>query len=54
VVSFAPLAAGRTLLTKQSTFPSIEARNAVMKFGAVELGMQTVEKLAAYLARVEG
>ncbi len=33
----------------RSTFPSIEARNAVMKFGAVELGMQTVEKLAAYL-----
>jgi hypothetical protein len=35
----------------RSTFPSIEARNAVMKFGAVELGMQTVEKLAALVER---
>src|SRR5580692_2586204 len=48
-VSFAPLGPDRTLLTMHSTFPSIEARNAVIKFGAVELGMQTVEKLAAYL-----
>ena len=48
-VTFAPAGAGRTLLTMRSTFPSIEARNAVMKFGAVELGMQTVEKLAAYV-----
>lgn len=53
VVSFAALGAGRTLLRKQSTFPSIEARNAVMKFGAVELGMQTIEKLAAHLAHAE-
>ncbi|HLH47734.1 MAG TPA: SRPBCC domain-containing protein [Roseiarcus sp.] len=39
----------RTLLVRTATFPSIDARNAVMKFGAVELGMQTIEKLAAYL-----
>jgi uncharacterized protein YndB with AHSA1/START domain len=51
VVTFAALGANRTLLTMRSTFPSIEARNAVMKFGAVELGMQTVEKLAAFLER---
>jgi uncharacterized protein YndB with AHSA1/START domain len=49
LVTFAPAGAGRTLLTMRSTFPSVEARNAVMKFGAVELGMQTVEKLAAYV-----
>jgi uncharacterized protein YndB with AHSA1/START domain len=49
LVTFAALGQGRTLLTMRSTFPSIEARNAVMKFGAVELGMQTVEKLAAYV-----
>lgn len=49
LVTFAPAGAGRTLLTMRSTFPSIEARNAVMKFGAVELGMQTVEKLAVYV-----
>lgn len=49
LVTFAAAGPGRTLLTMRSTFPSIEARNAVMKFGAVELGMQTVEKLAAYV-----
>lgn len=49
LVTFAPAGTGRTLLTMRSTFPSVEARNAVMKFGAVELGMQTVEKLAAYV-----
>ena len=49
LVTFAAAGEGRTLLTMRSTFPSVDARNAVMKFGAVELGMQTVEKLAAYL-----
>jgi uncharacterized protein YndB with AHSA1/START domain len=49
LVTFAPAGAGRTLLTMRSTFPSVEARNAVMKFGAVELGKQTLEKLAAYV-----
>jgi uncharacterized protein YndB with AHSA1/START domain len=49
LVTFAEAGEGRTLLTMRSTFPSVEARNAVMKFGAVELGMQTVEKLAAYV-----
>ena len=49
VVTFAPLGSDRTLLIMTSTFASMEARDAVMQFGAVELGMQTVEKLAAYL-----
>ena len=49
VTTFKAIGAGRTLLTKTSVFPSIEARNAVTKFGAVELGMQTLEKLAAYV-----
>lgn len=48
-VTFEALGTNRTLLTMASTFPSIEARNAVMKFGAVELGMQTLGKLAAYV-----
>lgn len=48
-VTFNALGANRTLLTMHSIFPSVEARNAVMKFGAVELGMQTLEKLAAYV-----
>lgn len=49
VTTFKAIGTGRTLLTKTSVFPSVEARNAVMKFGAVELGMQTLEKLAAYV-----
>ena len=53
VNEFVALGAGRTLLKRLSTFVSIEARDAVMKFGAVELGKQTIEKLAVYLERVE-
>ena len=49
VQTFKDLGSGRTHLTRISTFPSIEARNAVMKFGAVELGMQTMEKLAVFV-----
>jgi uncharacterized protein YndB with AHSA1/START domain len=49
VQTFKDLGAGRTHLTRISTFSSIQARNAVMKFGAVELGMQTLEKLAAFV-----
>jgi uncharacterized protein YndB with AHSA1/START domain len=52
VVTFAPVGDGHTLLKAHSTFSSIEARNAVMKFGAVELGIQTYEKLAVYLESV--
>lgn len=49
VATFEAIGKNRTLLKKISVFPSVEARNAVMKFGAVELGMQTLEKLATYL-----
>ena len=52
VITFTPTGAGRTLLKTHSTFSSMEARNAVMKFGAVELGKQTIEKLAVYLESV--
>lgn len=48
---FTAIGDNRTRLLRTATFPSIEARNAVMKFGAVELGVQTIEKLAAYLER---
>ena len=51
VSTFKAIGTGRTLLTKISTFPSVDARNAVMKFGAIELGMQTFEKLAAYVKK---
>jgi uncharacterized protein YndB with AHSA1/START domain len=49
IITFKDLGSGRTYLTQHTTFPSIEARNAVLKFGAVELGKQTMEKLAAYV-----
>jgi uncharacterized protein YndB with AHSA1/START domain len=49
LVTFATQGEGRTLLTMRSTFPSVEARNAVLKFGAVELGKQTLEKLAKWI-----
>jgi uncharacterized protein YndB with AHSA1/START domain len=49
---FTALGENRTRLVRIAAFPSIEARNAVMKFGAVELGMQTIEKLVAYVERV--
>jgi uncharacterized protein YndB with AHSA1/START domain len=52
IITFASVGAGRTLLKTHSTFSSMEARNAVMKFGAVELGKQTIEKLAVYLESV--
>lgn len=42
----------RTRLVRTAAFPSIEARNAVMKFGAVELGMQSIEKLAIYVEAI--
>jgi uncharacterized protein YndB with AHSA1/START domain len=48
---FTAIGENRTRLLRTATFPSIEARNGVMKFGAVELGMQTIEKLAAYVER---
>lgn len=47
--TFEALGPKHTLLTRLSIFPSVDARNAVMKFGAVELGMQTLEKLAAFV-----
>lgn len=40
---------GGTRVTQRSLFPTAEARAAVEKFGAVELGHQTLEKLGEYL-----
>lgn len=47
-VTFAPDGDG-TLLTMRLLLPSFEAREAVNSFGAMELGQQTIEKLAAFL-----
>lgn len=41
---------GGTRVTQRTLFPTAEARAATEKFGAVELGNQTMEKLGEYLA----
>ncbi|RYG38516.1 ATPase [bacterium] len=43
---------GKTEVTLHSTFPTAEARDAVVRFGAVELGGQTLACLADHLARM--
>ena len=40
---------GRTRLTQRMLFATAEQREGVVSFGAVELGRQTLERLAAYL-----
>ena len=42
---------GRTRLTMRSLFATPEARAAVVSFGAIELGAQTLDKLAEWLER---
>lgn len=49
-VTFADEPGGRTRLRMRNLFPTAEARAAVEGFGAVELGYQTLEKLAERLA----
>lgn len=44
---------GGTRVTQRSLFPTPEARAAVVKFGAIELGQQTLEKLAEHLATMQ-
>ncbi len=44
---------GKTDVVMHSTFPSVEARNAVLKFGAVEGGKQNLDRLAVYLETVK-
>ena len=43
---------GKTEIRMTNVFPSVEARDAVMKFGAVEGGCQTLDRLAAYLPKI--
>lgn len=40
---------GKTVLTLRQLHPTSERRTAVIGFGAVELGLQTINKLAAHL-----
>ena len=39
----------KTVLTLRQLHPTVEQRNAVIGFGAVELGLQTLEKLARHV-----
>jgi uncharacterized protein YndB with AHSA1/START domain len=41
---------GKTVLTLRQLHPTVEQRAAVIGFGAVELGLQTMDKLARHLA----
>ncbi len=40
---------GKTVLTLRQLHPTVERRNATIGFGAVELGLQTMDKLARHL-----
>lgn len=40
---------GKTVLTLRQLHPTVEQRNATVDFGAVELGLQTMQKLADHL-----
>jgi uncharacterized protein YndB with AHSA1/START domain len=40
---------GKTVLTLRQLHPTVEQRNEKLGFGAVELGLQTLDKLARYL-----
>jgi uncharacterized protein YndB with AHSA1/START domain len=49
-VTFVEQADGKTVLTMRQLHPSPERRKAVIDFGAVEYGLQTLDSLAAWLA----
>jgi uncharacterized protein YndB with AHSA1/START domain len=40
---------GKTVLTLRQLHPTVEQRDAKLGFGAVELGLQTMQKLAHHL-----
>jgi len=50
-ITFDEQADGKTVLTLRQLHPSKDRRDATIGFGAVELGYQTLDKLAAFLAR---
>ncbi|MBF0679740.1 MAG: SRPBCC family protein [Devosia sp.] len=51
LVTFDVQGDGKTVLTMRHMHPSRERRQAVLAFNAVEYGLQTLDKLAAYLGR---
>lgn len=53
-VTFDEQANGKTIVTLRQVHPSKARREQVIGFGAVELGYQTLEKLAAHVAAQAG
>lgn len=53
-VTFDEQTDGKTVLTLRQLHPSRERRDAVIGFGAVEYGLQTLDKLADWLGRLPG
>lgn len=53
-VTFDEQADGKTVLTLRQLHPSRQRRDAVIGFGAVEYGLQTLDKLADWLRRLPG
>lgn len=49
IITFDEQADGKTVLTMRQLHPSRERRKAVIDFGAVEYGLQTLDGLAAWL-----
>lgn len=50
-ITFDEQADGKTVLTLRQLHPTAERRATVIGFGAVELGLQTMDKLARHLER---
>jgi len=48
-ITFVKKAGGKTVLTLRQLHPTVEQRDATVGFGAVELGLQTMQKLAHHL-----
>ena len=48
-ITFDEQADGKTIVTLRQLHPTVEQRNAVIGFGAVELGLQTMSKLARHV-----
>ena len=48
-ITFDEQADGKTVLTLRQLHPTVEQREATIGFGAVELGLQTMQKLARHL-----
>ena len=51
-ITFDEQSNGKTVVTLRQLHPTAARRAAVIGFGAVELGLQTLDKLAAHVAEM--